>query len=43
VAIPVVALLLSSAFEHLRWQLETSIGVALCLAGNVLMLRRRPA
>jgi drug/metabolite transporter (DMT)-like permease len=43
VAIPVVALLLSSAFEHLRWQLQTSIGVALCLAGNVLMLRRRPA
>ena len=42
VAIPVVALLLSTAFEHLRWQLETFIGVALCLAGNVLMLRRRP-
>jgi len=43
VAIPVVALLLSSAFEQLRWQLQTSLGVALCLAGNVLMLRRRAA
>jgi len=43
VAIPVVALLLSSLFEQLRWQLTTVIGVALCLAGNVLMLRRRPA
>jgi len=41
VAIPVVALLLSSEFEQLRWQLDTVIGVALCLAGNVLMLRRR--
>jgi drug/metabolite transporter (DMT)-like permease len=43
VAIPVVALLLSTAFEHLHWQLVTFIGVALCLAGNLLMLRRRPA
>jgi drug/metabolite transporter (DMT)-like permease len=43
VAIPVVALLLSTAFEQLRWQLETFLGVALCLAGNVLMLQRRPA
>jgi drug/metabolite transporter (DMT)-like permease len=43
VAIPVVALLLSTLFEHLHWQLATFLGVALCLAGNVLMLRRRPA
>jgi drug/metabolite transporter (DMT)-like permease len=43
VAIPVVALLLSTAFEHLHWQLATFIGVALCLAGSLLMLRRRPA
>jgi drug/metabolite transporter (DMT)-like permease len=43
VAIPVVALLLSTAFEHLRWQSETFVGVALCLAGNVLTLRRRSA
>jgi drug/metabolite transporter (DMT)-like permease len=43
VAIPVVALLLSSVFEQLSWQLTSVIGVALCLAGNVLMLRRRAA
>jgi drug/metabolite transporter (DMT)-like permease len=43
VAIPVVALLLSTAFEHLRWQPETLVGVALCVAGSVLMLRRRAA
>jgi drug/metabolite transporter (DMT)-like permease len=41
VAIPVVALLLSSVFEQLRWQFATFAGVALCVAGNVLMLRRR--
>jgi drug/metabolite transporter (DMT)-like permease len=41
VAIPVVALLLSSVFEQLRWQFATFIGVALCVVGNVLMLRRR--
>jgi len=43
VAIPVVALLLSSVFEQLSCQLTSVIGVALCLAGNVLMLRRRAA
>jgi drug/metabolite transporter (DMT)-like permease len=42
VAIPVVALLLSTLFEQLRWQFATFAGVALCVAGNVLMLRRRP-
>jgi drug/metabolite transporter (DMT)-like permease len=42
VAVPVVALLLSSVFEQLRWQFATFAGVALCVAGNVLMLRRRP-
>jgi drug/metabolite transporter (DMT)-like permease len=41
VAIPVVALLLSTAFEHLRWHPSTFVGVALCVAGTVLMLRRR--
>jgi drug/metabolite transporter (DMT)-like permease len=43
VAIPVVALLLSTLFEQLQWQLATFLGIALCLSGNVLMLRRRPA
>jgi drug/metabolite transporter (DMT)-like permease len=41
VAIPVVALLLSTAFEHLHWHPATFVGVALCVAGTVLMLRRR--
>ncbi len=40
VAIPIVALLLSTAFENLRWQRDTALGIALCVAGNVLALRR---
>ena len=42
VAIPIVALLLSTAFEHLRWHLETFTGVAACVGGIALALRRRP-
>jgi drug/metabolite transporter (DMT)-like permease len=42
VAIPIVALLLSTAFERLRWHLETAAGVAACIAGIVLALWRRP-
>jgi drug/metabolite transporter (DMT)-like permease len=41
VAIPVVALLLSTLFEELEWQLPMLAGVALVLAGNVLMLRSK--
>lgn len=37
--VPVVALLLSTLFEDLRWQLLMVIGVMLCIAGNVLILR----
>jgi drug/metabolite transporter (DMT)-like permease len=40
VAIPIVALLLSTLFEHLQWQAAMAVGIALCLAGNVLVLRR---
>jgi len=40
VAIPLVALLLSTLFEGLRWQPEMIAGLILCLAGNVLVLRR---
>jgi drug/metabolite transporter (DMT)-like permease len=43
VAIPIVALLLSSAFEHLRWHIETFTGVAACIAGSFVALRRRAA
>ncbi len=42
VAIPIVALLLSTAFEHLRWHAETLAGVAACLGGIALALGRRP-
>jgi drug/metabolite transporter (DMT)-like permease len=42
VAIPIVALLLSTAFEQLRWHAETFAGVAACIGGIALALRRRP-
>jgi len=42
-AIPIVALLFSTVFEGLRWHAYTAAGIALCVAGNVLVLRRRPA
>lgn len=42
-AIPIVALMFSTAFEGLRWQFLTVVGIALCVAGNVLVLRRRKA
>jgi drug/metabolite transporter (DMT)-like permease len=38
VAIPVVALLISTWLENLRWTGNLWIGVALCLLGNVLVL-----
>jgi drug/metabolite transporter (DMT)-like permease len=41
VAIPIVALLLSTVFEQLRWHLETFIGVSACAGGIALALRRR--
>jgi drug/metabolite transporter (DMT)-like permease len=41
VAIPVVALVISTFLEHLQWTMALWVGVALCLAGNVLVLRRR--
>jgi drug/metabolite transporter (DMT)-like permease len=40
-AIPIVAVLLSTAFEGLRWHVYTVLGIALCVAGNILVLRRR--
>lgn len=45
VAIPIVALLLSTLFEDLQWQPSMVIGVLLCVVGNVLILRgkERPA
>jgi drug/metabolite transporter (DMT)-like permease len=40
VAVPVIALVLSTLFEDIRWQVPMILGVGLCLAGNVLMLAR---
>jgi drug/metabolite transporter (DMT)-like permease len=44
-SIPIVAVVLSTLFEGLQWHLFTFVGIALCLAGNVLVLRlrRQPA
>jgi len=39
VAVPVIALLLSTLVENLHWQVPMVAGVALCVLGNVLMLR----
>jgi drug/metabolite transporter (DMT)-like permease len=41
VLVPVVALLLSTFFEHFTWHGVTLIGVALCIAGNALILAKR--
>jgi len=39
VVTPVVAMLFSTLFEGYRWSLPGVIGVALAVAGNVLVLR----
>lgn len=40
VAIPIVAVFLSTWFEGFRWHPATVMGTALCVVGNVLVLRR---
>lgn len=40
-AIPIVALLLSTFFEALRWHVYTILGIAFCVGGNILVLRPR--
>ena len=42
VVIPVVALILSTVLEGLRWHVWLALGVALCLLGNLLVLPRAP-
>ena len=42
VTTPVVAMLISTVFEDYRWSLPGVVGVALAVAGNVLVLRRPP-
>jgi drug/metabolite transporter (DMT)-like permease len=41
VMVPIVALVVSAAFEHFRWHPLTWIGIAVSVAGNVIILRRR--
>jgi drug/metabolite transporter (DMT)-like permease len=42
-AIPIVALLLSVGFEGLHLGAAELLGIALCVSGNILVLRKRPA
>lgn len=42
VMVPIVALLLSTAFEGFRFHALTLAGIVLSLAGNVLVLRKSP-
>jgi len=42
VAVPVMALLLSTLFEHYQWTVPALIGALLCGAGNVLFLIPQP-
>ena len=39
VAIPIVALALSTFFENLNWDAPMLGGIAMCVAGNILVLR----
>lgn len=44
VAIPLVAILISTLFENFQWHVLTFVGVALCVVGNVLVLGKpRPS
>lgn len=42
-AIPIVAVALSTWFEGLQWHIVTVVGIALCVTGNVLVLRTKRA
>ncbi len=39
VVIPIVALIISTVFESFQWHLATVAGLALCIGGNVLVLK----
>jgi len=41
VMVPIVALVISAAFEGFRWHALTWLGIAVSVAGNVIVLRRR--
>ena len=38
--VPIVALVISAAFEGFHWQATTFVGIAISLLGNVLVLRK---
>ncbi len=40
VMVPIVALLVSSLFEGYRWEWLALVGVAVSVAGNVIILRK---
>jgi drug/metabolite transporter (DMT)-like permease len=41
VMVPVVALVLSSIFEHFRWQAVTVVGILVTVLGNIIILKRK--
>jgi drug/metabolite transporter (DMT)-like permease len=41
VMVPIVALVISAAFEGFHWQLLTWVGIAVSVAGNIVILRGR--
>lgn len=43
VASPVIALFVSTLFEHMTWSSYLALGVLLCLVGNVIALVRLPS
>jgi drug/metabolite transporter (DMT)-like permease len=43
VMVPILALVLSGFFEGFRWHALTLVGIAVCVAGNVIILRRPAA
>jgi len=43
VMVPIVALLISAAFEGFRWHALTGVGIAISVIGNVIVLRKRSA
>jgi len=40
VMVPIVALVISALFEGFRWHALTWVGIAVSVAGNVIILRR---
>lgn len=41
VMVPIVALVISAAFESFRWQALTWLGIAISVAGNIVILREK--